>query len=124
MNEADTVSPAMPDQFDRLLGQLHGLPDVTITKPSTVRTVTPLVGSSALYIVQTFRHAEQGDTIFLECVLKSGTVRLVLPPKVATLIARQRDALSGKSRSRAAKAVAQARKERGELPGFLKKKSQ
>jgi len=117
MNEFTTVA----DSFDRMLGALHGLPDVASTKPSTVRAVTPLTGLSELYIVQTYRQRDTGDTIFIECVREGMTVRMAIPPAVASAIARQRDTLTGKSRSRAAKANAQARKERGELPGFQKK---
>ncbi len=51
----------------------------------------------------------------------AGVTRLALPPRVADAISRQRDTLSAKSRSRAAKALAQARKDRGELPGFMRK---
>jgi hypothetical protein len=42
---------------------------------------------------------------------------------VAAVIARQRDQLSAKSRSKSAKLVAQDRKDRGELPGFMKYKN-
>ena len=116
----DDYSPPMPDAFDRLLGALHGLPDVTSTKPATMRAITPLLGTSQMYIVQTYRQRDKGDTIFLECVSKQGTVRLAIPASVADAIARQRDALTAKVRSKAAKANAQARKDRGELPGFMK----
>ena len=109
-----------PDTFDRVLGSLHGLPDVASTKATVVRAITPLVGASELFVIQTYRQKDTGDLIFLEAVSKSGTVRLVLPPAVADAIARQRDALTGKSRSRAAKASMAARMERGEQPGFLK----
>jgi hypothetical protein len=111
-----------PDSFDRLLGALHGIPDVASTKPSTIRAVTPIVGTSELYIVQTYRQRDTGDTIFLECVRQSETLRIAIPPAVADAIARQRDVLTGKTRSKAAKAVAEARKERGELPGFMRGK--
>jgi hypothetical protein len=112
----------LPDPFDRLLGALHGLPDIASTKPATLRTVTPMVGTSQVFIVQTYRQREVGDTIFLECVSNNGTVRLAVPPAVSDAIARQRDALTAKSRSKAATANAQARKDRGELPGFMKRK--
>lgn len=111
-----------PDVFDRLLGNMHGLPDVSSTKPTTIRAVTPLIGTSEVFIVQTYRQKDSGDTIFLEAVGKGGAVRLALPPQVADAIARQRDALTGKSRSRAAKANMEARMQRGEVPGFLKGK--
>jgi hypothetical protein len=112
----------MPDAFDRLLGSLHGLPDITSTKPSTIRVITPLVGTSDVYIVQTYRQRDRGDTIFLECVSKAGTIRLPIPPAVSDAIARQRDALTGKVRSKVAKATAQARKDAGIAPGFMKGK--
>jgi hypothetical protein len=122
MPDHNDVSGNMPDEFDRLLGALHGLPDVIHTKPSTLRTVTPLIGTSQMFTVQTYRQRERGDTIFLECVHRGGFVRLALPASVADTIARQRDALTGKVRSKIGKQTAQARKERGEVPGFMKGK--
>src|SRR4029453_13111230 len=104
-------------------GALHGLPDVTSTKTSVTRVVPPFgVGGTQLYVVQTYRQKEQGDTIFLEHVSETGTVRLVIPPQVSAVIARQREQLTAKTRSRAAKAAAQDRKQRGEIPAFLKSK--
>jgi hypothetical protein len=114
-------SPEMPDLFDRLLGSLHGLPDVAHTRPATVRVITPLLGNSETFIVQTYRQAEQGDTIFLERSNRDGSLRIAIPAKVADVIARQRDALTAKSRSRAAKRAAQDRKDRGETPAFLRR---
>lgn len=130
METAKDVS-GMPDQYDRLMGALHGLPDIASTKPTTVQTVIPVVGTSQTFIVQTYRQREEKevagkkvstskDFIFLQCVTKEGTVRIVVPPTVSNAIARQREALTAKTRTKSAKAVAQARKERGELPGFMK----
>ena len=111
------------DAFDRTIGLLHGLPDVTLVKTSVTRVVPPFgVGGTQLYVVQTYRQKEQGDTIFLEHVSETGTVRLVIPPQVSAVIARQREQLTAKTRSKAAKAVALERKERGEIPAFLKSK--
>ena len=111
------------DAFDRTIGLLHGLPDVTLVKTSVTRVVPPFgVGGTQLYVVQTYRQRQQGDTIFLENVSETGTVRLVIPPQVSAVIARQREQLTAKTRSKAAKAVAQERKERGEIPAFLKSK--
>jgi hypothetical protein len=112
---------AMPDAYDRLLGALHGLPDVTRTRETTIRTVPPLgIGGSQVFILQTYRQREVGDTCFLECVGAGGAVRLVLPPSVTAAIARQRDALTSKVRRKTAKASALDRKARGIAPGFLK----
>ena len=104
----------MPDNFDRALGMLDGLPDVCRTRESTMRVTPPLgVGGSQTWIVQTVRQREQGDTIFLEHASVDGLVRLVIPPKVADTIARQREQLTGMSRRKATKRVAQDRKDRG-----------
>jgi hypothetical protein len=62
------------------------------------------------------------DTIFLEVVGQEGTVRLAIPPEVADTIARQRDALAAKTRSKAARKLAADRKARGETPAFLRPK--
>ena len=117
-------SEAMPDPYDRQLGVLHDLPDVVKTKPSTVRTVPIMgVGGTQIFIVQTYRQREKGDTIFLEVVGAAGTVRIVIPPKVANTIARQRDALTSKVRSKLAQAAAQDLKARGIKPGFMRAKA-
>lgn len=108
--------------YDRLLGALDGLPDVVHTRPSTVRAIVPIIGAAETWIVQTYRQTEQGDTIFLESVSAAGAVRIALPPKVAAAIARQRDSLTAQSRSKAARAAAQDRKDRGEEPAFLRRK--
>lgn len=110
------------DKFDRMLGGLLNLPDVTSTKPSTVVAVLPLIGAAQTYIIQTLRQREKGDTIFVQYVDDAGSVRLVIPPDAADAIARQREALTTKNRKRAAREQAQARKARGEVPGFMKRK--
>lgn len=109
--------------FDRKMGALFGVPDMLSTKATTVRAVTPLVGDAQTFIVQTYRHLEMGDTVFLEYVDEAGSIRLVLPPEVTRTIARQRAALTGRARSRGAKAAADDRKARGILPGFAKKRN-
>jgi hypothetical protein len=114
--DAPVSQPA--DLYDRKIGALVGLPDVINTNPATMRDAEPIMGNSQLFTVQTFRQKEKGDTIFVEHVSAAGTTRIVLPPKVAIAIARQRDALTARSRSKAGKAKAQARKDRGEQPGF------
>lgn len=113
------------EAFDYELGQLHGLPGVTSTKQATVRHVG-LVESST-WIVQTFRKrdiaedaeraAPAKDTIFLEFIGARGrALRLVIPPPVADVIARQREALVTKNRLAGAKQAAATRKERGYAP--------
>ena len=124
MNERDARDSNMPDYYDRQLAALHDLPDVVKTKAATVRNVPTLgIGGSQVFVVQTCRQRERGDTIFLEVMGASGSMRLVLPPQVSSLIARQRDALTGKARSKAAQATAADRRARGVPPGFAKKKA-
>jgi hypothetical protein len=101
------------DDFDRHMGSLDGLPDVVRTKPTTLRTTSPLVGSAQTFIVQTVRRKDMGDTIFLEYVDRDGSKRIVIPANVADTIARQRDALATMSRKKAARALMEERKEQG-----------
>lgn len=115
------------DTYDRLLGSMDGLPGVTSTKPATVEVVTPLLGHSQTYIVRTFR-SQQTDaegrpvaaqfTVFVQHVEGSRAVKLAFPPRVAELIARQREALTEVARKRSAKAAAATRKERGIVSTF------
>lgn len=123
-------SPAMPDRYDRLMGLLDGLTDTLSVKPSTIPVVPPLgVGGSESYIVQTYRQQHRNedgrvtkseDTIFLVCVNADGSYRVALPAAVADAIARQRDALNMRSRTKGARERAQRDKAAGVVPGFLR----
>lgn len=117
-------------EFDRLVGALEGLPDVVKSKPTTIRAMMPLIGIARSYIVQTYRQRDKGDgtgpgvtrdTIFIETVGAEGSIRIAIPPQVAEAIARQRESLGGKTRSKAAKQVAADRKAAGWKPDFKKK---
>ncbi len=122
MRDRNPERSALGTVFDKTMRSLHGLPDVTTTKATTVRHMTPVTELAQTFIVQTYRHAEVGDTIFIEYVGTEGSVRIALPPKVADTIARQRDALTTKNRKRAAKAESARRKGLGIVPGFMKAK--
>lgn len=123
MNDADrqpNASGQMPDEYDRQLATLNGLPGSVMTKPSVLRNIPSLgVGGTKMFVVQTCRH-DQGETVFLEVVAGEKAIRLVLPPPVTTAINRHHDALTARVRSRAAKASAADRKARGLQPGFMK----
>ena len=109
--------------FDRAIGKLDGLPDVVKTKATTLRVIPTFgIGTSA-YVVQTFRQRDEGDYIFLEQMTDSGASRIVIPPSVAETIARQRDQLAFKSRSRAGRIRADDMKAKGILPGFMRKEA-
>ena len=112
------------NNFNRILGGLHGLPDIVSTKASVLRVVSPFGIGTHMYVVQSFRQREQGDTIFLEHVSENGTTRLVIPAAVADTISRQREMLNSKTRSKAMKIVAEERKAKGLKPGFMNKKKE
>ena len=108
------------NKYDRLYG---GMREVGLmTKPSAVKVTESITGRSETFVVQTARHAESGDYIFIERMDENGVTRIVLPPKVAKAIASHRNALTARRRSIHSKAAAKARKDRGELPGFMRKK--
>jgi hypothetical protein len=110
------------DPFDRMMGELTGLPDVTHTKPTTIQAFVPLIGAVVQVTIVTFRQRERGDTIFLTYADADGLKRIHLPPAAADAIARQRDVLTTKVRKKVAKDQAAARKARGEVPAFMKGK--
>ena len=106
-------------KYDRLYG---GLMDVSLaTKPSTVKTVQSITGKTETFVIQTCRHEDSGDYVFIEVMDESGVIRLALPPKVANLIASQREALTKRRRSISSRAVMKARMEAGEVIGFRRK---
>lgn len=107
-------------KFDRIRGGLHDI--ALFTKASTIKNVQAITGRSETFVVETCRHEDVGDYIFIECIDDSGVTRIALPPKVANIISAQRDSLTARRRSKAAKRIAQERKDRGELPGFMKKR--
>lgn len=109
------------DIFDKTIRSLDGLPDVIKTNASTVRATTRVLELTQTFIVQTYRQKDEGDTILIEFIGADGSLRLALPPVVADTIARQRDALTTKSRQKAARAAAADRKARGIAPNFRKK---
>ena len=115
----------MPEQEYKTLSgydrQRAGLADIALwTKPTTVQNVI-FTGQAETFVVRTARD-EVGDHIFIERMDESGVVRLAMPPKVANAISRQRDSLTARMRSRAAKKLAADRKAAGIVPGFMRKK--
>ena len=110
----------MPGEFNRTMGKFVDLPD-TIKTVETTKTIVPFFGiGTHTYIVQTFRRREDGDYIFFQDVADGKAVQIVIPPAIADVIARQRDQLSSKSRSRAGKRVAEDLAARGIKPGFMR----
>jgi hypothetical protein len=107
-------------KYDRIYGGLHHVS--LSTKPSTIKNVQTLTGQSETFVVQTFRHEDLGDYVFIEHLSEDGVIRLALPPKVAAAIASQHDALTKRRRSISSKATMQRRMDEGWVPTFKKRK--
>ena len=117
--DQSSVNAQTVDTFDRTRGGMEMRSGATSTRVSTVRHVDPLIGSVATYLVETIRISDEddpalrGDYIFVEVATKEGNHRIVLPPKVALLIANQHKSITGKNRSRASTEQAVKRKKEG-----------
>jgi hypothetical protein len=95
-------------------------PGAVATSSATIDNQT-ILGHSETWIVKTVRVAGR-DTAFIQHIDADGSQRLVLPPEVTAVLARQRDALGTLTRRKAARAVAADRKARGIEPAFLRSK--
>lgn len=113
MANTDSADRFAIDTFDRTFGSLEGLPGVLTTSQATVLTTTPLVGLADTFILQTVRHPELGDTIFVQALSAERSLRLVLPPKVAAVLLRQHDALTTRARQRGARQAVATKREAG-----------
>ena len=93
----------MPDRFSDTLRRVAADPGAIHSK-ATVSDSPPLLPDAReTYVVESVR-CGQSTHIFLEVIDAQGQAhRLVLPPKVAQAIYRQREALNTKSRKRGAK---------------------
>jgi hypothetical protein len=92
------------DSFDRVIGAMDGLPGVHKTRPTTITTVQPILGNAQSFVVQTYKDKDEGYFITVQSVSAEGSIRIILPPKVALTIYRQREALVKKARSALGKA--------------------
>lgn len=107
-----------PDAYDRAYGQAMGF---LHTRPTTLTAANVMgVGGARSYIIQSFRVDEAGEVVFIQITGPEGLTRVHLPPMVTQAIARQREALTTMSRSRAGKARAAADKAAGIKPGFMR----
>jgi hypothetical protein len=117
---APPLSQALPtDSFNRNFDALVGHPGGAHTQPAVVKD-TDFYGNSTDYIVQTVKW-EGGETVFLTIVGVEGHQRIILPPKVLAVVARQKDSVQTQVRRRHGKRLAAERKAAGIAPAFLKK---
>ncbi len=109
------------NKYDRMYG---GLVDISLfTTPSTIKNEQTLTGRSETFVIQTCRHEDFGDHIFIECMDENGVTRLALPPKVANVIAAQRESLTKRRRSISSRRAMKNRIAAGEIIGFKKRKA-
>lgn len=105
--------------FDSVIGKFHNAPETISTSIRPLRVVPTFGIGAHTYTVQTFRQRDIGDTIALEVTAEGVNQRIIIPPAVANVIARQRNQLNTKSRSRAGKRIAEDRAAQGLKPGFM-----
>lgn len=97
------------DTFDRVIGTIHGLPDVRASRPSTITTVLPIVGNSQTFVVQTYKQGRD-FTLFVQMVDAEGRARIVIPAKATAAIYRQREQLIKQTQREHGRAMAARRK--------------
>jgi hypothetical protein len=108
------------DKFDRTYGALH---DVSLTtKPTTIENVEPVTGRVETFVIQTMRHAERGDYVFVKRMDENGVVRVALPPKVTAAIISQGRSLTKRNRSIRGRRVMRERMDAGWVPSFTRVK--
>lgn len=118
--EHKSTAARTTDPFDLLLSSVIGLPNGAHTQPSVVQSID-FYGNTTSFMIQTVR-TDEGVTTFVTQVNAQGSVRYILPQDVLAVIDRQRTALTTKIRRRHGKRIAEERKARGEVPGFMKGK--
>jgi hypothetical protein len=98
------------DLFSTLRRSMDDNPGA-IGSASTV-PVADFYGNRETWIVETFR-IDGAEVVFLERSSAQGGLRLVLPKEVAAALARQRDQITTRSRSKAAKRAVDTKREKG-----------
>lgn len=119
------------DSYDRALGDVVATSGALAAKMFVKDTIAPITGQALTYMVQTYRvmKAKDGDEqesrpefwMFVKFIEGNKAIKIALPPVVCDAIARQREALTGKARKKAAKRGAATRKALGIVPNFQKK---
>jgi hypothetical protein len=115
MDETKTIPR---DEFSTEMRKLSSNPGA-VRKQSIVEDVD-FYGNVVTWVLTTFR-ADGEDTLLLQRQTADGSNRLVLPPSVTAVIARQRDGAVAVNRRRGARAAAATREAKGIRPNFGKK---
>jgi hypothetical protein len=105
------------DPFSQALRRLRDNPSA-VEKESLI-DLQNFYGQAETWIVRTIR-VDGADVIFLQHVDANGGHQWVLPPEVTAAIARQREGITAKVRTRGAKKAAATRAANGVKPAFRK----
>lgn len=109
------MSDVLPtDHYSRTLRSYRDNPGA-VSATSTIHT-GDFYGNAETWVVETFR-ADSRDVVFLQRNGAEGGSRLVLPEPVTAALARHRDQLASRMRTRAARSAVAMRKERGDVLG-------
>lgn len=104
---SDETRQLPTDAFSTALRSLNGNPAAAVRSQSI--DVSDFYGNLETWHIKTIR-ADGKDTIFLQRNTAAGGDRLVLPPEVAAVIARQRDGVVSVNRRRGSYKAAATRK--------------
>jgi hypothetical protein len=91
------------------------------TKVTTIENVDNITGEAETFILQTIQR-EDGYHVVLKYMDKSGTIRIILPPKVSSTIVAHRDSLAARRRSAVSRATMKRRMDEGFVPKPPKRK--
>lgn len=107
-------SPIPQDTFSRLLRQAGDNP--AASRASSTVSLTDFYGNTEIWVVETFR-ADGADPVFMTRSAADGSMRLVLPPQITAVLARQRDQVIASARRRQARDTMELRRRRGDVLG-------
>jgi hypothetical protein len=88
------MGETISDPFDRVLGDLTGLPGHLYSRPTTVATTIPILGNAQTYVIRTIRTPENRYIGFIELIEANRSMRLVVPSKAMAALYRQRESLA------------------------------
>lgn len=104
------------DRYSREQQRLNMNPaTIKLARGSTVDT-TDFYGNAETWVINTMR-TDGEDTAFLQRVSADGGERHVLPPEVLRALWAQREALTTKTRKRAARRAVETKREAGQRLG-------
>jgi len=106
--EPTTVLPR--DEFSVRLRELSDNPGAV--KSSSRVDIADTYGNAVTWTIDTFR-IEGSETVFVQRMSAEGSLRLVLPPAVTSVLSRQHDRATGVNRRRGARQAVETKRAKG-----------